>query len=108
MLERWQLDTEALDSYVVFVPLGVLFAIMPWNAPYWQVIRALAPALVAGNVAILKHAASTTGCALRLAEVARNSGLPAGVLSVIVVNPERTAEVSERIISDDRVARNGA
>jgi succinate-semialdehyde dehydrogenase/glutarate-semialdehyde dehydrogenase len=104
MLDAEVIETEAVRSYVAYVPLGVVFAIMPWNFPYWQVVRALAPALAAGNVIVLKHAPSTTGGALLLADCADRAGLPAGVLSVLVVSPERTAEVSERVISDDRVA----
>ena len=77
---------------------------MPWNFPYWQVVRALAPALAAGNVVLLKHAPSTTGCGLALADVAVSAGLPKAVLSVLVVSPERTAEVSAKVIEDDRVA----
>jgi succinate-semialdehyde dehydrogenase/glutarate-semialdehyde dehydrogenase len=104
MLEPDAVETEAVRTYVAYVPLGVLFAIMPWNFPYWQVVRALAPALAAGNVIVLKHAPSTTGCALLLGEVAEEAGLPAGVLSVLVVSAERTVEVSDRVITDDRVA----
>jgi acyl-CoA reductase-like NAD-dependent aldehyde dehydrogenase len=104
MLEPYGIQTEAARSYVGYVPLGVVFAIMPWNFPYWQVVRALAPALAAGNVIVLKHAPSTTGCALRLAEVARQAGLPDGVFTVIVAGVEATASVSERVITDDRVA----
>ena len=65
MLEAVPADTDALRAEVLFEPLGVLFAIMPWNFPYWQVARALAPALAAGNVVVLKHAPSTTGCGAR-------------------------------------------
>ena len=97
-------DTEALRSQVIPQPLGVVFAIMPWNFPYWQVVRALAPALAAGNVVLLKHAPSTTGCGLALADVAASAGLPKAVLSVLVVSPERTADVSAKVIEDDRVA----
>jgi acyl-CoA reductase-like NAD-dependent aldehyde dehydrogenase len=104
MLETEPVQTEALRSYVTYVPLGVVFAIMPWNFPYWQVVRALAPALAAGNVIVLKHAPSTTECALRLEEAVAEAGMPAGALSVVVVSPERTIEVSDRIIRDDRVA----
>jgi succinate-semialdehyde dehydrogenase / glutarate-semialdehyde dehydrogenase len=96
-------DTGAVRSRVVYSPLGVLFAIMPWNFPYWQVIRALAPAVTAGNVVVLKHAPSTTGCALLLQQVAASS-LPPDLFSVVVAGFDRTPEVSERIISDDRVA----
>ncbi|HUE27141.1 MAG TPA: NAD-dependent succinate-semialdehyde dehydrogenase [Solirubrobacteraceae bacterium] len=104
LLETDPVQTDALDSYVAYVPLGVVFAIMPWNFPYWQVVRALAPALAAGNVIVLKHAPSTTGCSLLLADVAERAGLPAGVLSVIVASVERTPDVSEAVITDDRVA----
>jgi succinate-semialdehyde dehydrogenase/glutarate-semialdehyde dehydrogenase len=81
-----------------------VFAIMPWNFPYWQVVRALAPALAAGNVIVLKHAPSTTGCALLLEEAAKHAGVHDGVFSVLVASAERTPEVSERVITDDRVA----
>jgi succinate-semialdehyde dehydrogenase/glutarate-semialdehyde dehydrogenase len=103
LLASEPVDTGAVRSRVVYSPLGVLFAIMPWNFPYWQVIRALAPALTAGNVVVLKHAPSTTGCALLLQQVAASS-LPPDLFSVVVAGFGRTPEVSERIISDDRVA----
>ena len=104
LLASEPVDTGAVRSRVVYSPLGVLFAIMPWNFPYWQVIRALAPALTAGNVVVLKHAPSTTGCALLLQQVAAASSLPPDLFSVVVAGFDRTPEVSERIISDDRVA----
>jgi succinate-semialdehyde dehydrogenase/glutarate-semialdehyde dehydrogenase len=104
LLASEPVDTGAVRSRVVYSPLGVLFAIMPWNFPYWQVIRALAPAVTAGNVVVLKHAPSTTGCALLLQEVAAASSLPPDLFSVVVAGFGRTPEVSERIISDDRVA----
>jgi succinate-semialdehyde dehydrogenase / glutarate-semialdehyde dehydrogenase len=97
-------STSALRSQVTYSPLGVLFAIMPWNFPYWQVIRALAPAVTAGNVVLLKHAPSTTGCALLLEEVVAASSLPPDLLTVVVAGFGRTPGVSERIISDNRVA----
>lgn len=104
LLEPELIETEALRSRVLPQPLGVVFAIMPWNFPYWQVVRALAPALAAGNVVLLKHAPSTTGCGLALADVADSAGLPRAALSVLVVGAERTAEVSATVIEDDRVA----
>jgi succinate-semialdehyde dehydrogenase/glutarate-semialdehyde dehydrogenase len=104
LLASEPVDTGAVRSRVVYSPLGVLFAIMPWNFPYWQVIRALAPALTAGNVVVLKHAPSTTGCALLLQQVAAASSLPPDLFWVVVAGFGRTPEVSERIISDDRVA----
>ncbi len=104
MLEPSAVDTGAARSFVAYAPLGVLFAIMPWNFPYWQVVRALAPALAAGNVVVLKHAPSTTGCALALAEVGAQARLPDGVFSAIVVGVDRTQKVSDGIIRDARVA----
>jgi succinate-semialdehyde dehydrogenase/glutarate-semialdehyde dehydrogenase len=104
LLEPEAIETEAVRTRVAFIPLGVLFAIMPWNFPYWQVTRALAPALAAGNVVVLKHAPSTTGCALLLADVAEQAGFPEGLFSVLVAGFEGTPELSERVITDDRVA----
>jgi succinate-semialdehyde dehydrogenase/glutarate-semialdehyde dehydrogenase len=95
--------TEAPLTEVRYEPLGVLFAIMPWNFPYWQVIRALAPAVIAGNVILLKHAPSTTGSALLLGEVVA-AVTPHDLLTVVVTGVERTPGVSERIIGDHRVA----
>jgi len=104
MLQPEPVETGAERTQVEFVPLGVLFAIMPWNFPYWQVIRALAPAVAAGNIVVLKHAPSTTGCALLLAEVVNQSELPDGILSVVVAGFDTTPAVSELIINDYRIA----
>ena len=99
-----EVSTGALRTRLAHRPLGVVFAIMPWNFPYWQVVRALAPAVAAGNVLVLKHAPSTTGCALALARAALSAGLPEGLLSVLVVSAERTDEVASSVIADRRVA----
>jgi succinate-semialdehyde dehydrogenase/glutarate-semialdehyde dehydrogenase len=104
LLDPETVDTGAVRSRVIYVPLGVVFAVMPWNFPYWQVIRALAPAVTAGNVLLLKHAPSTTGCALRINELAGAAGWPDGVLSLVLAGFDTTPAVSERIIADDRVA----
>ncbi|MFC0081732.1 NAD-dependent succinate-semialdehyde dehydrogenase [Aciditerrimonas ferrireducens] len=93
-------DTGALESYVRFDPLGVVLAIMPWNFPYWQVIRAGASAMAAGNVLVLKHADNVTGCSLALGELVAAADLPPGLLAPIVVEVERVAG----IIADPRVA----
>ncbi|TDV49975.1 NAD-dependent succinate-semialdehyde dehydrogenase [Actinophytocola oryzae] len=90
----------AARSEVVLEPLGVLLAIMPWNFPFWQYFRFLAPALAAGNGAILKHAANVSGCALVLEEVVRRAGAPEGLCATVLVESTAVAD----LIADDRVA----
>jgi succinate-semialdehyde dehydrogenase/glutarate-semialdehyde dehydrogenase len=92
--------SAASDSYIAYQPLGVVLAVMPWNFPYWQVFRFAAPALMAGNVGVLKHAGSVTRCALDVEEVFRESGFPAGAFAAVVVPGADVA----RLIADDRVA----
>ena len=92
-------DTEAERSYVRFDPLGPIFAIMPWNFPLWQVFRFAVPNLAAGNVGLLKHAASTTGCALAIEEVLAEAGLPEGGFTVLLIGHAAAADV----IGDARV-----
>src|SRR5271156_5128214 len=92
--------TNATESFVAFRPLGVLLAIMPWNFPYWQVFRAAAPALLAGNVVVLKHATNVTGCALEIENVFREAGFPAGAFTTLVV----AGHDMEAIVADPRVA----
>jgi acyl-CoA reductase-like NAD-dependent aldehyde dehydrogenase len=77
--------SNARESYVAFTPLGTILAIMPWNFPFWQVIRFAAPALMAGNTAILKHASNVPQCALALAQVFAASGFPKGVFQTLLV-----------------------
>jgi len=83
-LQPQSIPTEAYYSGVVFNPLGTIFAIMPWNFPLWQVIRFLAPTLMAGNTAILKHAVNVTGCALALEQCLYEAGLPEDVFAVVL------------------------
>src|SRR5919202_2661080 len=78
-------DAGALKSFVAFKPLGVVLAIMPWNFPFWQVVRFAAPALMAGNGAVLKHASNVPGCALALEEIFAQSGVPTGLFRTILV-----------------------
>jgi succinate-semialdehyde dehydrogenase/glutarate-semialdehyde dehydrogenase len=77
--------TEATRSYVAFEPLGVVLAVMPWNFPLWQVYRFAVPALMAGNVGVLKHASNVTGCALAIEEMFRQAGFPENVFRTLVI-----------------------
>src|SRR5438874_10735478 len=92
-------ETDAARSYVRFDPLGPVLAIMPWNFPFWQVFRFAAPALVAGNAGILKHASNVPRCALEIERVFREAGLPEGVFRTVLVGPEGVGS----IIADPRV-----
>jgi succinate-semialdehyde dehydrogenase/glutarate-semialdehyde dehydrogenase len=92
--------SSAARSYVAFRPLGVLLAIMPWNFPYWQVIRAAAPALMAGNVLLLKHATNTTRCALEIERVFNETGAPEGCFGTLLIPGKEMG----KIVADSRVA----
>lgn len=85
--------TEWTRSYVDFQPLGPILGVMPWNFPFWQVFRAAAPALAAGNVFLLKHAANVPGCALAIAQLSRDAGLPEGILQVLPVRADQVGAI---------------
>lgn len=85
-LQAEVVPTEASRSYVLFQPLGLILAVMPWNFPFWQVVRAAAPALMAGNVLALKHASNVPGCALALAALFQEAGFPPGVFQTLLVS----------------------
>jgi succinate-semialdehyde dehydrogenase/glutarate-semialdehyde dehydrogenase len=85
--------TDHARSYVVFEPLGVVLAIMPWNFPFWQVVRFAAPALMAGNVGLLKHASNVPGCALAVEEIFNAAGFPDGVFRTVLVGSARVPEL---------------
>jgi succinate-semialdehyde dehydrogenase / glutarate-semialdehyde dehydrogenase len=93
------IETDADRSYVRYLPLGPVLAVMPWNFPFWQVIRFAAPALMAGNVGLLKHASNVSRCALALQEIFRRANFPTGVFQTLLLGSARVA----RVIADERV-----
>ncbi|WP_445733855.1 NAD-dependent succinate-semialdehyde dehydrogenase [Mariniflexile sp.] len=95
------IKTEATKSYVTFQPLGVILAVMPWNFPFYQVIRFAAPALMAGNVGVLKHASNVQGCALALEDAFAKAGFPKDVFTNLNV---RSKQVKDLIESNHIVA----
>jgi acyl-CoA reductase-like NAD-dependent aldehyde dehydrogenase len=99
MLADERVDSNATESYVAFRPLGVVLAIMPWNFPYWQVFRFAAPALMAGNVAVLKHAANVTECALEIERAFHACDFPEGAFTTLLVPSRRM----DGIVADARV-----
>lgn len=86
-------ETDAKKSYVSFQPLGVVLAIMPWNFPYWQVFRAMGPALMAGNTMLLKHASNISGCALAIEKVIKDAGAPKGLFQTLLLPSSRVEEL---------------
>ena len=100
MLAAKHVPAEGEDARIEFHPLGVVLAVMPWNFPFWQVIRFAAPALVAGNVALLKHASNVPQCALALEALFAEAGAPAGVFQTLLI----PASAVDGVIADPRVA----
>ncbi|TMC72712.1 MAG: NAD-dependent succinate-semialdehyde dehydrogenase [Chloroflexi bacterium] len=94
-----EIRANARRSIVAFQPLGVVLAVMPWNFPFWQVVRFAAPALMAGNAALLKHASNVPQCALAIEEAFRDAGFPPGLLRTVLVS----GAAIEPIIADDRI-----
>jgi len=87
--------TDASKSYVTFEPLGPVLAVMPWNFPFWQVFRFAAPALMAGNVGLLKHASNVSGCALAIEEILHAAGVPRDAFRTLLVGSSRVAALVE-------------
>jgi succinate-semialdehyde dehydrogenase/glutarate-semialdehyde dehydrogenase len=95
LLASEDVKTEAQRSYVAFEPLGVVLAVMPWNFPLWQVYRFAAPGLMAGNVALLKHASNVPGCALAIQEMFEQAGFPEGVFRTLIIASRAVERVIE-------------
>jgi succinate-semialdehyde dehydrogenase/glutarate-semialdehyde dehydrogenase len=98
-LEDEVAQTDAAESYVQYQPLGPVLAIMPWNFPFWQVFRFAGPALLAGNVGLLKHASNVPQCALAIEEIFCRAGFDDGVFQTLLIEPEQV----EKVIVDPRV-----
>ncbi|HEV2708196.1 MAG TPA: NAD-dependent succinate-semialdehyde dehydrogenase [Pyrinomonadaceae bacterium] len=95
-----QVETNGARSYVRYEPVGVVLAVMPWNFPFWQVFRFAAPALMAGNTALLKHASNVPQCALAIEEIFRRAGFPEGAFGTLLIGSSAVAALLE----DARVA----
>ena len=93
------IETDARRSFVAFEPLGVLLAVMPWNFPFWQVFRFAAPALMAGNGGVLKHASNVPGCALAIEEIFREAGFPEHLFRTLLIS----SRLVESVIKDERI-----
>lgn len=94
------IETSASRSYIRYQPLGIVLAVMPWNFPFWQVFRFVAPGLMAGNVGLLKHASNVPQCALKIEEIVCRAGFPDGVFQTLLIG---AAQV-DRILNDPQVA----
>ncbi|MGQ0715500.1 MAG: NAD-dependent succinate-semialdehyde dehydrogenase [Gemmatimonadaceae bacterium] len=99
-LARRDVATNDRESFVLYQPLGVILAIMPWNFPFWQVIRFAAPAIMAGNVGLLKHASNVPQCALALEDLWRRAGAPEGVFQTLLLSARAVGD----LIADPRIA----
>ena len=88
-------ETDASKSYVAFDPLGVVLAVMPWNFPFWQVFRFAAPALMAGNAGVLKHASNVPGCAIAIEEILAQAGFPKNVFRTLLIGSKQVKAVIE-------------
>ena len=98
-LANQMIETDAGQSYIAYHPLGIVLAVMPWNFPFWQVFRFAAPALMAGNVGLLKHASNVPQSALAIADIIQRAGFPADVFQTLLISARQV----KTVIEDDRV-----
>ncbi len=89
------IKTEARKAFVSYQPLGIIFAIMPWNFPFWQVFRAAGPAIMAGNAFVLKHSSNVTGCALAIEALFKQAGFPSDLFKALVINTSSVGPIIE-------------
>ncbi len=92
-LQEEIVETDASKSYVAFEPLGIVLAVMPWNFPFWQVFRFAAPALMAGNAGLLKHASNVPGCALAIEGIFKEAGFPENIFRTLMIKSSLVPEV---------------
>lgn len=95
-----EIKTDMSKSYVTYKALGIVYAIMPWNFPFWQVFRFAAPAIMAGNGALLKHAPITTGCGLEIEKIFQQAGFPENLFRTLILDNE----TSEKVIKNPKIA----
>jgi len=95
MLAPETIESDAGKSYVAFRPQGIVLAVMPWNFPFWQVFRFAAPALMAGNAGVLKHASNVPRCALAIEQVFVDAGFPANIFRTLMIGSGKVAQVIE-------------
>src|SRR3712207_4029899 len=98
-LQDEEIISDASISYVSYEPLGTILAVMPWNFPFWQVFRFAAPALMAGNVGLLKHASNVPQCALAIEDVIHRAGFPEGAFQTLLISSSQV----QSVIDDPRV-----
>jgi succinate-semialdehyde dehydrogenase / glutarate-semialdehyde dehydrogenase len=100
ILAHETISTKASESYISFEPLGTILAVMPWNFPFWQVLRFAIPAIMAGNCVVLKHASNVPNCAREIEKLLIEAGLPEGIVQTLLISSSQV----EPLIHDDRIA----
>lgn len=93
MLQDEMVETNYSKSFVSFHPIGTILAVMPWNFPFWQVFRFIAPAVMAGNAGVLKHASNTMGCAVKIEEIMKKAGFPDNLFRSLLISSRQVSDV---------------